>query len=78
MAKIFNCNTTFDNENNTMTFHVHKRLDITINWTEYEVVIVKDGKVKDRESYKGEPFSIGELQRIVTMGKESVEKLEKL
>lgn len=75
MAKVYDYETTFDTANRTMTFNIHPRLQITVNFAEFELIIIKDGKVKDRVSYKGEHFSLRDMELILQQACEASEKL---
>lgn len=75
MAKVYDYETTFDTANRMMTFHVHKRLKITVNFPEFELIIEKDGKIIERASYKGEPFSLRDMELILQQACEASEKL---
>ena len=76
--KTFNHETTFDTANRTMTFIIHPRLQIVVNFAEYELLIMKDGEVIDRECFKGEPFTLRDMELILTQAHEACEKLKKV
>ncbi|MEA4978622.1 MAG: hypothetical protein VB098_01830 [Petrimonas sp.] len=76
--KVFNHETLFDTANRTMTFLIHPRLQIVVNFAEYEIIIIKDGKIIDRENCKGEHFSIDDLELVLTQANEAAEKLKKV
>jgi len=71
----FNHETVFDTANRTMTFIIHPRLQIVINFKEYELLILKDSKVIDKESFKGEHFTLSDMELILKQAHESCEKL---
>lgn len=71
----FNHDTIFDTANRTMTFIIHPRLQIVINFKEYEIIIMKDGVVIDKESFKGEHFTLSDMELILKQAHESCEKL---
>ena len=50
---VFKHETVFDTAGRTMTFIVHKRLEIVINFKEYEILVIKDGKIIDRTNFIG-------------------------
>lgn len=74
----FNHDTIFDTANRTMTFIIHPRLQIVINFKEYEIIIMKDGVVIDKESFKGENFSLSDMELILTQAHNACEKLKKV
>lgn len=74
----FNHETVFDTANRTMTFIIHPRLQIVINFKEYEVLILKDSKVIDKESFKGEHFTLSDMELILTQAHEACDKLKKV
>lgn len=76
--KTFNHETTFDTANRTMTFIIHPRLQIVLNFADYELLIMKDGKVIDRECVKGEKFTLSDMELILTQAHEACEKLKKV
>jgi len=78
MNKVFNHETIFDTANRTMTFIIHKRLQITVNFAEYEILIIKDGEIVDRENFKGEHFSLSDMELILTQANEAAKKLNKV
>lgn len=75
MMTVFNHETVFDTANRTMTFIIHPRLQVVVNFRGYELLIVKDGNVIDRESYKGVNFTLDDMELILKQAHESCEKL---
>lgn len=75
MKTKFNHETVFDTANRLMTFIIHPRLQIVVNFNEYEISIVRDGEVIDRECFKGEPFSLTDLELILQQANEAAETL---
>lgn len=67
--------TTFDTANRTMTFFIHPRLQVVVNFKEYEILIVKDGDIIDRENFMGEHFSLTDMEIILKQACEAAEKL---
>lgn len=74
----FNHETVFDTANRIMTFIIHKRLEIVVNFREYEILIIKDGKIIDRTNFMGEPFTITDLEMVLMQAHKSCEKLSKV
>lgn len=74
----FNHDTIFDTANRTMTFIIHPRLQIVINFEEYEIIIMKDGVVIDKESFKGENFSLSDMELILTQAHEACQRLKRV
>ena len=75
---VFNHETVFDTAGRTMTFIIHQRLEIVLNFKEYEILIIKDGKIIDRTNFIGEPFTITDLEMVLTQAHKSCEKLSKV
>lgn len=75
---VFKHETVFDTAGRTMTFIVHKRLEIVVNFKEYEILIIKDGKIIDRTNFMGEPFTITDLEMVLMQAHKSCEKLSKV
>lgn len=73
--KEYNYETTFADR--TMTFFIHPRLQVVVNFREYEILIVKDGKIIDRENYKGERFTLGDMEWVLKQACEDADKLKK-
>lgn len=76
--KIFKHETVFDTANRTMTFIIHKRLEIVVSFREYEILIIKDRKIIDRTNFMGEYFTITDLERILMQAHQSCEKLSRV
>ena len=74
----FNHETVFDTANRTMTFIIHPRLLIMINFKEYEIIIMKDNEVIDKECFKGEKFSLKDMELILIQAHKACEKLKKV
>lgn len=75
---VFNHETVFDTAGRTMTFIIHKRLEIVLNFKEYEILIIKDGEIIDRMNFMGEYFTITDLERILMQAHQSCEKLSRV
>lgn len=74
----FKHETVFDTANRTMTFIIHKRLEIVVNFREYEILIIKDREIIDRTNFMGEYFTITDLERILMQAHQSCEKLSRV
>jgi len=68
--------TTFDTANGTMTHDFHPRLQIVFNFRQYEISIVKDSKVIERQDLTGEPFSLTDYERMLTQAADAASKLK--
>lgn len=78
MMTVFNHETVFDTAGRTMTFIIHKRLEIVVNFKFFEILIIKDGKIIDRMNFMGEPFTIADLEMVLMQAHKSCEKLLKV
>jgi len=67
--------TVHDTVNRTMTHIFHPRIQLTIDFKNFELIVAKDGKVIDRMSVKGESFSISEYEDIITTAEQAAETL---
>lgn len=78
MMTVFKHETVFDTAGRTMTFIVHKRLEIVVNFKECEILIIKDCKIIDKTKFMGEPFTITDLEMVLMQAHKSCEKLSKV
>lgn len=70
-----NYETVHDTVNRTMTHIFHPRLQLTIDFKNFELIVTKDGEVIDRMNVKGEPFSLSEYEDIITTAGQAAETL---
>lgn len=73
----YNYETVFDTANRTMTFIIHPRLQIVINFANSEISVVKDGSVAFKESLDNEPLSLDDIELILKQACEAADKLKK-
>lgn len=73
----YNYETVFDTANRTMTFIIHQRLQIVINFANSEISVVKDGNVAIKESLGNEPLSLDDMELILKQACEAADKLKK-
>jgi hypothetical protein len=67
--------TVFDTANRTMTHVFHERLQITLNFRDFEIIIMKDGEIIQRLDIKGQPFSLNDYEDMLNHAAKAVEKL---
>lgn len=73
----YNYETVFDTANRTMTFIIHQRLQIVINFANSEISVVKDGNVAVKESLDDEQLSLDDMELILKQACEAADKLKK-
>ena len=73
----YNYETVFDTANRTMTFIIHTRLQIVMNFANSEISVVKDGNVAVKESLDNEPLSLDDMELILKQACEAADKLKK-
>ncbi len=75
--KQYDYQTTFDTATRTMIFIIHPRLQVVVNFREYEILIIKDDKIIDRENFKGERFTLTDMEMILRQACEAAEKIKR-
>lgn len=73
----YNYETVFDTSHRTMTFIIHPRLQIVINFANSEISVVKDGSVAVKESLEDEQLSLSDMELILKQACEAADKLKK-
>jgi archaellum component FlaG (FlaF/FlaG flagellin family) len=73
----YNYETVFDTANRTMTFIIHPRLQIVINFANSEISVVKDGSIAVKESLDDEQLSLDDMELILKQACEAADKLKK-
>ena len=73
----YNYETVFDTSRRTMTFIIHPRLQIVVNFANSEISVVKDGSVAVKESLDNEPLSLDDMELILKQACEAADKLKK-
>ena len=75
--KTYNYETVFDTANRTMTFIIHTRLQIVMNFANSEISVVKDGNVAVKESLDDEQLSLDDMELILKQACEAADKLKR-
>lgn len=75
--KTYNYETVFDTANRTMTFIIHPRLQVVVNFANSEISVVKDGNVAVKESLEDEQLSLSDMELILKQACEAADKLKK-
>ena len=73
----YNYETVFDTANRTMTFIIHPRLQIVVNFAQSNISVVKDGNVAIKESLEDEQLSLDDMELILKQACEAADKLKK-
>ncbi len=73
----YNYETVFDTANRTMTFIIHPRLQIVVNFAQSNISVVKDGNVAVKESLDDEQLSLDDMELILKQACEAADKLKK-
>jgi hypothetical protein len=73
----YNYETVFDTAHRTMTFIIHQRLQIVINFANSGISVVKDGSVEVKESLDNEPLSLDDMELILKQACEAADRLKK-
>lgn len=72
----YNYETVFDTAHRMMTFIIHPRLQIVVNFANSEISVVKDGNVAIKESLDNEPLSLDDMELILKQACEAADKLK--
>ncbi len=75
--KAYNYETVFDTANRTMTFIIHPRLQIVVNFAQSNISVVKDGNVAVKESLDDDPLSLDDMELILKQACEAADKLKR-
>ena len=73
----YNYETVFDTANRTMTFIIHPRLQIVVNFAQSNISVVKDGNVAVKESLDDDPLSLDDMELILKQACEAADKLKR-
>ncbi|HPC13742.1 MAG TPA: hypothetical protein PLN36_05185 [Bacteroidales bacterium] len=73
----YNYETVFDTAHRTMTFIIHPRLQIVVNFANSEISVVKDGNVAVKESLEDEQLSLDDMELILKQACEAADKLKR-
>lgn len=73
----YNYETVFDTAHRTMTFIIHPRLQIVVNFANSEISVVKDGNVAIKESLEDEQLSLDDMELILKQACEAADKLKR-